>query len=155
MLIIPFALQDPRVQTFKTKCLDIGLHRNQKDTEMEEKHLSQIEQDWNKSIEANDVASMATYMSDDWVIFSGDGNVTTKQMFLQFVESGDLIHTQMDFEILDIKVFGSTAIVMQKGTSSGNWKGQSFSNYEIASTVYIKQNDQWLAVQTMIAPANK
>lgn len=122
---------------------------------MEDKLLKQIELDWNKAIEANDVVSMAKFMSDEWVIFSGDDNVTTKQMFLQLVKSGDLIHTQMEFEVLNVKVYGNTGIVMQKGTSSGNWKGQTFSNYEIASTVFIRQNDQWLAVQTMIAPATK
>ncbi len=132
-------------------------HRNTNDKtiQMEEILLKQIELDWNKAIEENDVASMAKYMSDEWVIFSGDGNITTKQMFLHYVKSGDLVHTQMDFEILNVKVLGSTGIVMQKGTSSGNWKGQAFSNYEIASSVFIRQNGQWLAVQTMIAPANK
>jgi ketosteroid isomerase-like protein len=122
---------------------------------MESEILKQIEIDWNKSIELNDVISMAKYMSDEWVIFSGDGNVTSKQMFLQFVKSGDLVHTQMDFEILSVKVFDNTGIVMQKGTSSGNWRGQTFSNFEIASTVFIKQNGQWQAIQTMIAPATK
>src|SRR5688572_32040307 len=119
---------------------------------MESKILEQIEIDWNKSIELNDVVSMAKYMADEWVIFSGDGNIITKQMFLQFVKSGDLIHSQMDFEILNVKIFGNTGIIMQKGTSSGNWKGEIFKHHEIASTVFIKENDQWLAVQTMIAP---
>jgi ketosteroid isomerase-like protein len=122
---------------------------------MEDKLLKQIEIDWNKAIEANDVDSMARYMSDEWVIFSGDGIITTKEMFLKFVKNGDLVHTQMEFQILNVKVFGNTGIVMQKGTSSGNWKGQAFSNYEIASTVFVRQNDQWLAVQTMLAPATK
>ncbi|MBZ0099193.1 MAG: nuclear transport factor 2 family protein [Taibaiella sp.] len=122
---------------------------------MEAEILKQTELDWNKSIEDNDVVSMARYMSDEWVIFSGDGNITTKQMFVELVKSGDLVHTEMDFEILSVKIFGNTGIIMQKGTSSGNWKGQDFSNFEIASTVFIKENDRWLAVQTMIAPATK
>jgi ketosteroid isomerase-like protein len=122
---------------------------------MEERQIKQIEFEWNKAIEKNDVESMAKFMSDEWIIFSGDGNITTKQMFLQLVESGDLIHTEMDFEILNVKSFGNTCLVMARGTSSGIWKGQAFSNYEISSTVFIKENDQWLAVQTMIAPATK
>jgi ketosteroid isomerase-like protein len=122
---------------------------------MEEEILKQTELDWNKSIEINDVISMAKFMSDEWIIFSGDGNIITKQMFLQFVKSGDLIHSQMDFEILNVKIFGNTGIIMQKGTSAGNWKGEIFSHHEIASTVFIKENDQWLAVQTMIAPVTK
>lgn len=122
---------------------------------MEEELLKQTELDWNKAIEENDVVSMAKYMSDEWVIFSGDGNITTKQMFIEFVESGDLVHTEMDFETLSVKVFGDTGIIMQRGTSSGNWKGQVFSNFEISSTVFVRENGRWLAVQTMIAPATK
>jgi len=120
---------------------------------MEDEILKQLELDWNKSIELNDVVSMGKYMSDEWVIFSGDGNITTKEMFLQFVKSGDLVHTLMDFEILKVQLYGNAGIIMQKGTSSGNWKGQSFSNYEIASTVFVKEGNQWQAIQTMIAPA--
>lgn len=122
---------------------------------MEEEVLKRTELDWNKAIEENDVVTMAEYMSDEWVIFSGDGNITTKQMFIDFVKSGDLVHTEMDFEILRVKVFGDTGIIMQRGTSSGNWKGQAFSNFEIASTVFVKEEGRWLAVQTMIAPATK
>jgi ketosteroid isomerase-like protein len=85
--------------------------------------VEQIELEWNKAIEKNDVESMGKFMSDDWMIFSGDGNITTKQMFLELVKKGDLTHTEMDFEI--------------------------------SSTVFLRRNDQWLAVQTMIAPATK
>lgn len=120
----------------------------------EEATLKQIELDWNKAIEVNDVASMARYMSDEWVIFSGNGDLTTKQMFIELVESGDLVHTEMNFEILRVQVIGSTGIVMQKGTSSGSWKGQPFSNFEIASTVFVKKDSRWLAIQTMLAPAS-
>ena len=122
---------------------------------MVKKQIEQIELDWNKAIEENDVDGMAKFMSDEWILFSGDGNVVTKQMFLELVEKGDLEHTEMAFEILDVKIFDHICIVMTKGTSSGNWKGQHFSNLEITSTVFIKQNEKWLAVQTMLAPVNK
>src|SRR5690554_6016484 len=122
---------------------------------MEEERVKQIELEWNRAIEKNDVDMMAKFMSDEWIIFSGDGNVTTKEVFLKLVESGDLIHTEMDFEILHVKNFGNTSLVMAKGTSSGTWKGQKFSNDEVSSTVFIKDDDKWLAVQTMIAPATK
>jgi ketosteroid isomerase-like protein len=119
---------------------------------MEKEFLKQTELSWNKSIELNEVNSMAEYISDKWIIFSGDGNITTKEMFLQLVKNGDLVHTKMDFEILRVEVYGNTGLVMQRGTSAGNWQGQDFSNYEIASTVFIRENNKWQAVQTMIAP---
>jgi hypothetical protein len=117
--------------------------------------LKQTELKWNKAIEDNLVEEMSKYMDEEWIIFSGDGNITTKEMFLTLVRKGELVHTEMNFEILQVKVYNDTGLIMQRGTSAGTWQGQSFSNYEIASTVFIKKNNKWLAVQTMIAPANK
>ncbi len=115
--------------------------------------LRKLELGWNKSIEENDVAKMATYMSDDWVIYQGDGNITTKKSFLNSVTHGDLVHTKMDFEIQKVTVVGETGIVMQKGTSAGTWMGGKFSFYEIATTVFTKNEKGWQALNTMIAPA--
>lgn len=125
------------------------------ETNIETQLLKQIELQWSKAIEDNLVEEMSKYMDEDWIIFSGDGNITTKELFLTLVQNGELVHTKMDFEILKVKVYNDTGLVMQRGTSAGTWQGQAFSNYEIASTVFIKKNNEWLAVQTMIAPANK
>ena len=125
------------------------------ETNTETELLKHIELKWNKAIEDNFVEDMGKYMADEWIIFSGNGNLTTKETFLSLVRRGELLHTKMDFEILQVKIFNDTGIVMQRGTSAGTWLGQSFSNYEIASSVFIKQNNKWLAVQTMLAPAAK
>jgi ketosteroid isomerase-like protein len=115
--------------------------------------LKQTELNWNKAIQDNLVEEMGQYMDEEWIIFSGDGNITTKEKFLQVVKSGDLKHSKMDFEILQVKIHEDTGLVMQRGTSAGTWQGHPFDNYEIASTVFVRKEDQWLAVQTMIAPA--
>ena len=121
----------------------------------EAEFLKQTELKWNKAIEENLVEEMGKYMDEEWIIFSGDGNITTKETFLQLVKDGNLVHSKMDFEILQVKIQGNTGLVMQRGTSAGTWQGQPFDNYEIASTVFVRKNNKWLAVQTMIAPANK
>lgn len=117
--------------------------------------LKQIELDWNKAIEENDLTAMAEFMSDEWILFSGNGTRLTKQTFMDLIAKKELTHTEMNFEILDAKIFDHTGIVLTKGTSSGYWKGQPFSNYEITSSVFIHRDGKWLAVQTMLAPANK
>jgi|SRR5688572_31252539 len=119
----------------------------------ESEFLKQRELMWNKAIQDNLVDEMGIYMDEEWIIFSGNGNITTKEEFLQLVKSGDLKHSKMDFEILKVLIHDNTGLVMQRGTSAGTWQGQPFSNYEIASTVFVKKDNIWLAVQTMIAPA--
>lgn len=117
--------------------------------------LEQTELKWNKAIEDNLVEEMGKYMDEEWIIFSGNGNITTKERFLTAVRKGELVHTKMDFEVLQVKIYNDTGLIMQRGTSAGVWKGESFSNYEIASTVFIRKNNEWRAVQTMIAPAER
>jgi ketosteroid isomerase-like protein len=114
--------------------------------------LAQTERKWNQAIEENRVEEMARYMDDDWIIFSGDGNITTKKMFLTLVQNGELMHTKMDLEVLQVKIYNDTGLIMTRGTSAGTWQGTPFSHYEIASTVYIRKNKEWRAVQTMLAP---
>ncbi|MBT1688629.1 nuclear transport factor 2 family protein [Dawidia soli] len=125
------------------------------DTNHEAELLKQTELKWNNAIQENLVQEMGKYMDDEWIIFSGDGNITTKEAFLRLVTSGDLQHSKMDFEILRVKIHGNTGLVVQRGTSAGTWQGRSFDNYEIASSVFVRDNNTWLAVQTMIAPANR
>jgi hypothetical protein len=55
----------------------------------EAEFLKQTELKWNKAIQDNLPDEMAKYMDDEWIIFSGDGNITTKDTFLQHVKSGD------------------------------------------------------------------
>jgi uncharacterized glyoxalase superfamily protein PhnB len=117
--------------------------------------LKNVELEWGRHIEENNVDEMAKYMNEDWVIFSGDGKMTTKAMFLKSVENGDLIHTRMDFKILVARRYGNVGIVVSQGTSAGTWKKHSFSNDEVATSVFIKTARKWRSILTMIAPAVK
>lgn len=115
--------------------------------------VKQTEERWNKSIEDNDVPEMSKYMTEDWVIV-GQGGITSKEVFLNLVKNGDLVHTRMDFEIIRVEVYGNTAVVTQRGTSAGIFKGRAFSNYEWATSILVKGHEGWLSVYTMIAPAD-
>lgn len=73
---------------------------------------------------------MGAFMHHDWIIFSGDGNFTTKEEFLESVRSGRLKHTRMYFETLRVNIYGDTGIIVQRGISAGMWDGRAFSNQE-------------------------
>lgn len=114
--------------------------------------LMQFGRDWDKAIASNDVEGMSSYMDDSWVIV-GSGGITSKENFLASVRSGDLQHTKMDFEDIRVEIYGDTGIVTGKGTSAGNYKGNAFSSYEWTTSVYIRRNDKWACVLTMLTNA--
>lgn len=120
-----------------------------------EKEIRKVCQEWDKSIEENDVEAMATYMSEDWVIVGSEGGIIKKESFLSSVEKGTLVHSLMDFEDLRVKVYRETAVVTSRGTSSGKWMDKPFSYYEWSSNTFIKDGDRWVCVLTMLTPARK
>ena len=85
---------------------------------------------WDDAMVNNIAKDISRFMSDDWVIIGTDGGITPKNMFLEWIESGDLIHTRMDSDEMRIRIYGNTGVVTARGTSSGTYKGKTFSFYE-------------------------
>lgn len=125
------------------------------DMERMQKELATVESKWNQSIVANDVKEIGRYMSDDWVIIGTEGGIVSKSSFLEWVRSGDLVHSRMDFENVRMQIYGDTGVITARGTSAGSYKGEPFSFYEWATSVYIKQGGNWRCVLTMLTPAQK
>ncbi len=78
---------------------------------------------WDDAMVNNIAKDISRFMSDDWVIIGTDGGITPKNMFLEWIESGDLIHTRMDSGEIRIRIYGNTGVVTARGTSSGTYKG--------------------------------
>lgn len=110
---------------------------------------------WDQAIEGNDATEIEKFMSDNWVIVGTEGGITPKSHFLDFIKSGDLYHNRMDFEDIKVDVYDNTAIVISKGTSSGTYKSEPFSYYEWSTSVFMKKEEQWLCVLTMLTPAQQ
>lgn len=119
--------------------------------ETAEQQLQKTVRDWDEAIVSNDAARIAVFMSDDWVIVGSDG-ITGKADFLRSVESGILSHNRMDSDEMIIKLYGDTAVVISKGTSAGMYDKAAFSFYEWSASTFIKQDDRWICVATMLTP---
>lgn len=120
-----------------------------------EEELKKTCRDWDRAMVTNNAAGIGSYMSDQWVSVGTDGNITNKASFLGMIATGDLEHTVMDSDEMIIKIHGDVAIVITKGTSAGNWKGETFSLYEWSKNVFIKEQGKWLCISTMLSPAEK
>jgi ketosteroid isomerase-like protein len=116
------------------------------------KELLRLCRQWDQAIADNDVLEIGRFMSADWVIIGTEGGITSKPHFLEFIRSGDLLHTRMDFEDIRVVEYGNSGIVTSKGTSSGTYKGEAFSYFEWSTNIFIKKDGHWLCVLTMLTP---
>ena len=110
---------------------------------------------WDQAIVGNDADEISKFMSDDWILVGTEGGITSKSQFLSVIRSGELTHSRMDSDETSIKIYEDTGIVTSRGTSAGNYKGQSFELYEWSTSIFIRKNGQWLCVHTMLTPAKK
>jgi ketosteroid isomerase-like protein len=115
----------------------------------QEEELKVLSVNWDKAMVGNNADDIGSYMSDDWVIVGTGGGITSRQSFLDEIISGRLFHTRMDSDEMRVKIYGNSGVVVSKGTSAGTYRGESFSLY-----VFIRENEKWLCVLTMLTPAN-
>ena len=121
--------------------------------ETEKQELLEFSKRWDEAMVGNDADAIGKFMSDDWKIIGTDG-ITSKSSFLQFISSGILTHNRMDSDETDITIYGNTGILVSRGTSAGTYNGENFSFYEWSTSVFIKKEEMWRCVLTMLTPAN-
>ncbi|RPD42119.1 nuclear transport factor 2 family protein [Chitinophaga barathri] len=119
----------------------------------EQQTLIDFEHDWDEAILTNITAEFEKFVSEDWVIVGTEGGIMPKSAYLQWVGSGDLVHTRMDSGSFRVKIYGDSAVITSKGTSAGTWQGMPFSFLEWSTNVCRKENGRWVCVLTMLTPA--
>ena len=99
----------------------------------------------------NDADAIGSFMAADWILVGPDGSIGTRERFLELVRSGDLTHSVMTSEEIDVRVYGSAAVVIARGISAGRYRGQPFRELERSSSVFVKEADEWRCVLTHLS----
>jgi Domain of unknown function (DUF4440) len=115
-----------------------------------EAEIIQFEQNFSSSLARNDVAALEKYLSADWRIVSGDGQVIDRKTFLKVIASGDLKHDKMSLDQPTIRLYGDTALATSRAKSGGAYKGVAFQTDEIGTDVIIRIHGRWVCVFTQL-----
>ena len=107
---------------------------------------------WAAAIVANDAERIGSFAEPDWVIVGPEGGPGEREPFLAVVESGDLTHSDMAFEVLGLRVYGDVAVVLAKGTNHGEWRGEPFSADEWTTDVFVRRPQGWRCAFTALTP---
>ena len=89
-----------------------------------QEELLTFEREFTRAVAANDVAAIARFVADDWVIVDADGGVIDRSRFLNVIESGALSHESMESADFEVRLHGDTAVVTGITTSKGQFMGQ-------------------------------
>jgi ketosteroid isomerase-like protein len=115
-----------------------------------EAEILKFEEGFSSALARNDVDALQHYLSEDWSIVSGDGQVITRARFLGVIASGDLKHDKMSFHRPTIRLYGETALATSHTNSGGTYKGVEFHTDEIGTDVIVKIHGRWVCVLTQL-----
>jgi ketosteroid isomerase-like protein len=102
---------------------------------------------------SNDAGRIAEFMADDWVIVS-DSGVTSAERFLAVIRSGELTHSDMvSAGGSRVRVYGDTAVVTARVTSTACYQGQWLDADEWTTDVFVRRDGRWLCTLTHITAA--
>jgi hypothetical protein len=125
-------------------------HAGERPQKNPEAEIIQFEQNFSSSLERNDVAALDQYLSADWRIVSGDGQVIDRKTFLKVIASGDLKHDKMSLDQPTIRVYGDTALATSRAKSGGSYRGVTFQTDEIGTDVIVRTHGRWVCVFTQL-----
>lgn len=107
---------------------------------------------WADALVANDASRVGSFAEPDWVIVGPEGGPGERAPFLALVESGDLTHSEMSFEVLDARVYGDVAVVLSRGTNKGTWQGTEFAADEWVTDVFVRRPEGWRCAFSALTP---
>ena len=110
---------------------------------------------WDEALVGNDAATVAGFMTDDWV-YVGPNGVTSKSDIIDWIASGRLAHHSMAVVGADrVAQAGDAVVVTARKASSGTWDGAPYSADEWISEVYVRTDGRWRCALSQKTPVTE
>ena len=107
-----------------------------------EQQIRQLNDEWVKAIVRADAEALNRIMADDFYFtypLEGDD----KTQFIADVTSGDLKIKHIAREQLNVRVFGTTAVLTARDSATWLYHGRELSGQYKILSVYAQRNDCW------------
>lgn len=107
-----------------------------------EQHLRQLDDEWAKAVVRGDGETLNRIMADDFVFtypLEGDD----KAQFIGDVTSGDLKIEHISRQQVNVRVFGSTAVLTARDSGTWLYHGRELSGQYKIIKVFAERNGQW------------
>ena len=120
-------------------------------TEAEQEVLKGNEE-FNDAIRRNDADARARFYADDYVLVRYDGTLSDKAKQLEMVRSGLLHYSDLRVEDEVPRVFGDTAVVIDRRKQTVTVGGQPRPSDVRDTNVWVKREVGWRLVSTSVTP---
>ena len=116
-----------------------------------EQLLRQMNDDWVKAIARRDEETLERIMAEDFVFtypLEGDD----RARFISDVMSGHLIVEHITRHQVNVRVFGSTAVLTARDSAKWIYRGRELQGQYKVIQVYAERDDRWQLVAVQVCP---
>jgi Domain of unknown function (DUF4440) len=125
-----------------------------KEAEEAKAEVLKIEDEFSKAIVTSDWDALPHIFADgmSWV---ARGDRLDKAQVIADYRSGNLHFRRLTHDHLQVRIFGSTAVVTGHSTSILDYKGKLWSQPRLFTSVYVKLGGQWRLVAHQVSEVAK
>jgi ketosteroid isomerase-like protein len=116
-----------------------------------EQHIRQLNDDWVKAVMRRDGETLKRIMADDFLLtypLEGDD----KTQFIDDITSGDLKIEHISREQVNVRVFGSTAVLSARDSATWLYHGHQLSGHYKVILIYSKRGGDWQLCAVQACP---
>jgi ketosteroid isomerase-like protein len=99
-----------------------------------------------------DTDALDKIYSDEYILITDTGQITTKPERIVMIKSGDLKFEKVDFEEISVRVYGNTAVAVARALAASTFKGKAQNIEERVTFVAVKDGDTWRFVSAQLTP---
>lgn len=101
---------------------------------------------WDRAIIRKDREAIARNMAEGFRQIDSQGHLSDKSAFLTGITSDKLVIYPYEVEEVEIRFYGSTALITGTTKLHGTYNGKSFKTHYRYTDTYIRQAELWLVV---------
>lgn len=107
---------------------------------------------WDQAIVRKDRSAIEANMADDFRQIDGQGNVESRQSFVDDLLSPDLVIHPYRVEDFEIRIYGDVALLSGRTNMTGTYRSKPFASPYRYIDVYVRRGEAWKIVSVQISP---
>ena len=108
--------------------------------------IQKVERDFGKALAGNDIPALDKLISPDMIYTHSGSNTDTKATYLEALKGGNQKYTMFEYDKLDSKMYGNTALVFGVVHVKSITKGAPSESHLRILHVWVKQKGTWQLV---------
>jgi ketosteroid isomerase-like protein len=120
-----------------------------------QEQLKKLEEEWATAFIKRDGAALNRILAEDYYIIDPNGSVGNKAQTIEDITSGNTVFESIKYDDLNVRVYGTFAIVTGGETVTVRSNGQSSTVTFRFTDVFTLRRGQWQAVSSQLTPSNE